>query len=392
MPSSAVIIPAAGSGTRMGLGHPKQYHLLAGVPILIHTIRAFVAVAAAASINRIVVVVPQGFLTETRQLLAEYNLTSDAIIITAGGRKRQDSVLAGIECLAEATDIVLVHDGARPLVRPDLIQRCLEGAWQHGAAIAAIPVKDTLKKAHPDHTIASTVDRRDLWQAQTPQAARLSLLRQDYAALEDREITDEAALLELAGIAVTLIEGSETNIKITRPDDLILAEKIMRPPSSPTMRIGHGYDAHRLVAGRDLVLAGVTVPHNLGLAGHSDADVVTHALCDAVLGALGAGDIGRHFPDSDQRFKDIYSITLLKQVMQLVADKDLVLSNGDITIICQAPKLAPHIDTMRRILATACRVGIEQINLKATTTEKMGFAGREEGIGCHAVVLLTKKE
>ena len=409
MPSAAVIIPAAGSGTRMGLGHPKQYHLLAGVPILIHTIRAFVtvaaaaipgshgirtslSVAAAASINRIVVVVPQDFLAETRQLLAEYNLTSTAITVTAGGRRRQDSVLAGIECLAEATELVLVHDGARPLVRPDLIQRCLEGAWQHGAAIAAIPVKDTLKKAHPDHTIAATVDRRDLWQAQTPQAARLSLLRQAYATLEDRDVTDEAALLEQAGIAVTLVEGSETNIKITRPDDLILAEKIMGPPSSPTMRIGHGYDAHRLVAGRNLVLAGVIVPHELGLAGHSDADVVTHALCDAVLGALGAGDIGRHFPDSDQRFKDICSITLLEQVMQLVADKGLTLSNGDITIICQAPKLAPHIDTMRRILSTACRVGIEQINLKATTTEKMGFAGREEGIGCHAVVLLTKKE
>ena len=387
MPSAAVIIPAAGSGTRMGLSQPKQYHHLAGAPILIHTIRAFVA--ASASINRIIVVVPQDFIAETRRLLTEYNLTSTAIIITGGGRRRQDSVLAGMECLPETTDIVLVHDGARPLVTPDLIQRCLEAAWQHGAAIAAIPVKDTLKKSNPDQTIAATIDRQGLWQAQTPQAIRLPLLKQAYAEFGDKEVTDEAALLELAGIAVTLIEGSETNIKITRPDDLILAEKIMmHTPSTPTMRIGHGYDAHRLVPDRNLVLAGVTIPYHLGLAGHSDADVVTHALCDAVLGALGAGDIGRHFPDSDQHFKDIYSITMLEQVMALAAGKGLAISNADITIICQTPKLAAHIDTMRQTLATACQVSAEQINVKATTTEKMGFTGREEGISCHAVVLL----
>jgi len=371
----------------MGLDQPKQYHHLAGAPILIHTIRAFVA--ASASINRIIVVVPQDFIAETHRLLTEYNLTSTAITITGGGRRRQDSVLAGMECLTDATEIVLIHDGARPLVTPDLIQRCLEAAWQHGAAIAAIPVKDTLKRSHPDQTIACTVDRQDLWQAQTPQAVRLSLLKQAYAVLGGREVTDEAALLELAGIAVTLIEGSETNIKITRPDDLILAEKSMTHlPSTPTIRIGHGYDAHRLVPDRNLVLAGVIIPHHLGLAGHSDADVVTHALCDAVLGALGAGDIGRHFPDSDQHFKNIYSITLLKQVIELAAGKGLAISNADITIICQAPKLAAHIDTMRQTLATACQVSAEQINLKATTTEKMGFTGREEGISCHAVVLL----
>ncbi|MBU0665672.1 MAG: 2-C-methyl-D-erythritol 4-phosphate cytidylyltransferase [Proteobacteria bacterium] len=389
MPSVAAIIPAAGSGTRMGLGHPKQYHCLAGTPILIHTIRAFVSVT---SVSRIIVVVPKDFIAETRQLLTEYKLTADTITVTAGGRRRQDSVLAGMECLTDATEVVLVHDGARPLVRPELIQRCLEAAWQHGAAIAAIPVKDTLKRAHPDGTIACTVDRHELWQAQTPQAVKFSLLKEAYARLDDKDVTDEAALLEQAGMAVTLIEGSETNIKITRPDDLILAEKIMHTPSSPSMRIGHGYDAHRLVTDRDLVLAGITVPHKLGLAGHSDADVVTHALCDAVLGALGAGDIGRHFPDSDQQFKDIFSITLLEQVMELAFQKGFTVSNADITVICQAPKLAPHIEGMRTTLAQACQVSSEQINLKATTTEKMGFTGREEGISCHAVVLLTTRQ
>ncbi len=370
----------------MGLDHPKQYHRLAGVPILIHTIQAFVTIP---SIDRIIVVVPKDFIAETSQLLTEYNLASADIIITAGGRRRQDSVLAGMEWLTDATEIVLVHDGARPLVTPDLIQRCLESAWQHGAAIAAIQVKDTLKRSRPDQTIAATVDRQGLWQAQTPQAARFSLLKQAYAAFNDQDVTDEAALLALAGIAVTLIEGSETNIKITRPLDLILAEKIMQSQPLPIIRIGHGYDAHRLVQDRELVLAGVTVPHTLGLAGHSDADVVTHALCDAVLGALGMGDIGRHFPDSDQRFKDIYSITLLEQVMALAAGKGFTISNADITIICQAPKLAPHMDAMRKTLATACQISTEQINLKATTTEKMGFTGRGEGVDCHAVVLLT---
>ncbi|MBV5305088.1 MAG: 2-C-methyl-D-erythritol 4-phosphate cytidylyltransferase [Desulfobulbaceae bacterium] len=385
MPSAAVIIPAAGSGTRMGLGHPKQYHHLAGVPILIHTIRAFVATP---SIQRIVVAVPPELIADSRRLLTEYHLNSDAITVTGGGQRRQDSVWAGLQCLNDDIDVVLVHDGARPLITPELIQRCLDAAWKHGAAIAAIPVKDTLKQSRSDQTIACTIDRKDLWQAQTPQAARFSLLKQAYETLADTDVTDEAALLELAGIAVTLIEGDETNIKITRPMDLILAEKIMQPSPPPTMRIGHGYDAHRLVPDRDLILAGVKIPHSLGLAGHSDADVITHALCDAVLGALAAGDIGRHFPDSDERFKDIYSISLLEQVMQFVFAKGLAIANADITVICQTPKLAPYMDLMQTTLSTACKVDRTQINIKATTTEKMGFTGREEGISCHAVILL----
>jgi len=369
----------------MGLGHPKQYHHLAGVPILIHTIRAFVATP---SIQRIVVAVPPELIADSLRLLTEYYLNSDAITVTGGGRRRQDSVWAGLQCLNDDIDVVLVHDGARPLITPELIQRCLEAAWEHGAAIAAIPVKDTLKQSRSDQTISCTIDRKDLWQAQTPQAAKFTLLKQAYATLADTDVTDEAALLELAGIAVTLIEGSETNIKITRPMDLILAEKIMRPSPPLTMRIGHGYDAHRLVPDRDLILAGVKIPHSLGLAGHSDADVITHALCDAVLGALAAGDIGRHFPDSDERFKDIYSISLLEQVMQFVFAKGLAIANADITVICQAPKLAPYMDLMQSTLSTACKIDRTQINIKATTTEKMGFTGREEGISCHAVILL----
>lgn len=388
--SAAAIIPAAGSGSRMGLGHPKQYHLLAGIPILVHTVRVF---AATPCINRIVVVVPADRVDSTLNLMEEHKLSGAHLQVVAGGKRRQDSVKAGLDSLSAGVDIVLVHDGARPLLAADLISRCCEAANQYGAAIAAVPVKDTLKKAGADGRILHTVDRRDLWQAQTPQASRLSLLLDAYDRVGNRDVTDEASLLELAGTDVHLVEGSETNIKITRPDDLILAEKIMQnnEPFSGTIRIGHGYDAHKFALDRALVLGGVTVPHEMGLAGHSDADVLTHALCDAILGALGAGDIGSHFPDSDQEFANIYSIRLLERVVDIAAQRGFVLSNADITVVCQKPKLAPFVAEMREILSRACGVAQGQVNVKATTTEKMGFTGRMEGISSHAVVLLTKK-
>ena len=389
MSSVAAIIPAAGSGSRMGLDHPKQYHLLAGTPILVHTVRLFVHSSV---IDQVVVVVPTDRVDSTTRLLQKYNLTGDAMQIIAGGRRRQDSVKAGLDALGAETDIVLVHDGARPLLSSDLIHKCCDAALRYGAAIAAVPVKDTLKKGTPDNRILHTVDREDLWQAQTPQAVRLSLLLDAYAIAGNRDVTDEASLLELSGVEVHLVEGSETNLKITRPEDLIIAEKIMQKNDSPSMRIGHGYDAHKFAKDRDLVLGGVTIPFEMGLAGHSDADVLTHALCDALLGALGAGDIGTHFPDSDQQYSNIYSIKLLQDVVSLTKKHGFSLSNADITVICQKPKLAPFIGKMKHILAAACAVSKEQINVKATTTEQMGFTGRMEGISCHAVVLLTKTE
>lgn len=388
MSSVVAIIPAAGSGSRMGLDHPKQYHFLAGAPILVHTVRVF---AGSSSVDRIVVVVPADRVQYTTDLLGKYHLLTDTLQVIAGGKRRQDSVKAGLDLLADDVQTVLVHDGARPLVTQQLIADCCEAVSRYGAAIAAVPVKDTLKKADGEQRIHSTIDRENLWQAQTPQAARFSLLLAAYEAAGERDVTDEASLLELAGTKVHLVEGSETNIKITRPDDLILAEKIMQQSNTPSMRIGHGYDAHQFADGRDLVLGGVTIAYEAGLAGHSDADVLTHALCDAILGALGAGDLGAHFPDSDTQFKDIYSIVLLKQVIQLAIERNYRLVNADITVVCQKPKLAPYIEKMQEILANACSVGNDQVNVKATTTEKMGFTGRREGISCHAVVLLTGK-
>lgn len=387
--SAAVIIPAAGSGSRMNLDHPKQFHILAGAPLLIHTLRAFMANP---HVKQFVVVVPEDRLDETWALLADYQIDRTNLVVTAGGQRRQDSVKAGLMLLDDSIDIVLVHDGARPLVNQDLISRCYHAAREHGAAIAAVPVKDTLKKVNSDLYITETIDRRELWQAQTPQAAQRHLLQKAYLESDGLDVTDESSLLEKAGIPVLLVVGSETNLKITRPEDLILAERIMQNIHPPRIRIGHGFDAHRFAPDRALVLGGVTIPHSLGLAGHSDADVVTHALCDAILGALGARDIGHHFPDSDKQFSGIYSILLLKKVIAHAEQQRFSLGNADITIVCQAPRLAPHIEAMRETLAKACGTGSQFVNIKATTTEKMGFTGREEGISCHAVVLLESRQ
>jgi len=390
---TAAIIPAAGIGTRMNLDHPKQFHQLGDAPILVHTIRAFLQNS---HIDQIVVAVPPDCIEQTQVMLTSHIGQYNEIKIVPGGKRRQDSVQAGLNSLDEKIEIVLVHDGARPLVSQAIIDRCYATAVSDGAAIAAVPVKDTLKKGDNSSKVIDTIERKNLWHAQTPQAARRELLIKGFKMLDGNNVTDESSLLELAGIPVTLVEGSETNIKITRPDDLHLAETIMLSRTENELRIGHGFDAHRLAKNRKLVIGGITIPHQQGLAGHSDADVLTHALCDAVLGALGEGDIGHHFPDSDGQFSNIYSINLLERVMALAASHSRSIVNADITIVCEAPKLAPYLGAMKELLAKVCAVKTASINIKATTTEKMGYTGREEGISCHAVVLLrrtlTKRE
>ena len=259
----------------------------------------------------------------TQALLTHYQLADHCTVVN-GGKLRQDSVRIGLAQVADDSPLVAVHDGARPLITPEDIQRCLDAAATHGAAIMAVPVKDTLKAVAADSTIRHTVERESLWQAQTPQVVRTDLLKEAFAKADQDGFvgTDEASLLEHGGWPVVVVEGSETNLKITRPDDLLMAEALlMQQQPSPQMRIGHGFDAHRLVAGRPLILGGMEIPHELGLLGHSDADVLTHALCDAILGAIGAGDIGRHFPDSDPQYKGISSIKLLAHVIGLAAAK-----------------------------------------------------------------------
>ncbi|MDR9500289.1 MAG: 2-C-methyl-D-erythritol 4-phosphate cytidylyltransferase [Desulfurivibrionaceae bacterium] len=387
------IIPAGGLGSRMGLALPKQYCELLGVPLLVHTLRAFEATPA---IDGVIVVVPGAHLQATRALVAEHGLRKVRQVVAGGGR-RQDSVASGLAVLPAGTEFIVVHDGARPLVTPELISRCLQVAREQGAALAALAVKDTLKDVEVSGVIRSTVDRSALWQAQTPQVMRPEVLRRAMALVGPDFIgTDEAAFLEAVGEKMVVVEGSERNIKITRPEDLQLAAALLQTDQNmDTMdhknkreRIGHGYDAHALVAGRDLVLGGVVIAHERGLLGHSDADVLTHALCDAILGALGLGDIGRHFPDSEPAYAGISSLRLLEEVMALARGKGYRLGNADITVIAQQPKLAPHWAAMQENLGQICQVAASQLNLKGTTTEKMGFAGRGEGIAAHAVVLM----
>ena len=383
-PRAAAIIPAAGSGTRMNTASPKQYLELAGTPVLVHTVLPF---TRCPFIDQIIVAVPADKVEQTRDLIGPHLPEKPAVRVIAGGIRRQDSVLAGLQAIQDDIEIVLVHDGVRPLVTEDLIESCYEQAAQSGAAIAAVEVKDTLKRGDAENRIAATVDRSGLWQAQTPQAARRELLQQGFAAAGGRDVTDEAGLLELAGIPVAIVKGAETNLKITRPEDLELARTIMNA-RKPALRIGHGFDAHRFGEDRKLVLGGVEIDYHLGLLGHSDADVVAHALGDAILGAAGAGDLGRHFPDSSDEYKDISSLILLDRIMAVVQADGLALGNCDITVVCQEPRLGPHFETMRQTLAKHCLCSPEQINIKATTTEKMGYTGRLEGISCHAVVIL----
>jgi len=384
---AAAIIAAAGSGTRMGGDVPKQFITLRGTPILALTVAHFLQVDA---LRTVLVVVPAEHREAAALLLRDFLPagSEDRILLVNGGATRQESVRAGLQALPLRTATVLVHDGARPFVTSAIIERCLRATEQNGAAIAAVRVRDTLKQASADQLVRITIDRRGLWQAQTPQGARVELLRQAYALADQDGFqgTDEASLMEHAGIPVAIVEGSERNFKITRPDDLALAAGLTQ--ETQMLKIGHGFDAHRLVRGRPLILGGVHIPFELGLDGHSDADTLIHAFLDALLGAMGEGDIGRHFPDSDQRYKNISSLNLLADVVGLLQEKNLGLSNADITVICQRPKLAPYIGAMRENLARACAVSAAALNIKATTTEQMGFTGRGEGIAAHAVVLL----
>jgi len=375
----------------MGGVTPKQFRRLRAKPILVRTVEAF---RRSGCFQAIVLTIPAAHIPEASKLLAEHGLAG-ACHVVQGGETRQDSVRAGLAALDSAIEVVLVHDGVRPLVGQALIADCLAAVRVHGAAIAAIPVKDTIKEADGP-VIAKTVDRNRLWRAQTPQGARVELLRQAYLSADRDHFTgtDEASLLERIGCPVAIVEGSESNIKITLPEDIAMAEALLasQDPAPPAaVRIGHGYDAHRLVPGRALILGGVVIPHSVGLLGHSDADVLTHALCDALLGAIGAGDLGRHFPDSDPQYKGIDSLRLLAQVVALAAERGFVLANADITVVAQRPKLAPHLPQMQKNLAGVCQVSSTAINIKATTTETMGFTGREEGMACHAVVLLAPR-
>ncbi len=384
---AGVILPAAGFGTRMESDQPKQFLELAGEPILIRTVKVFLK---SPQVHCIALAVAADHHDQVEALLEQYLSPEkiDKILLARGGATRQQSVQSGLNTLPDDIELVLVHDGARPLITTDLIEDCLEGVREHGAVIAAIPVNDTLKQVDKHDTIVHTIDRTGIYRAQTPQGAQRHLLEQAYHVAERDGFTgtDEASLLEHAAIPVAIVSGEEQNMKITRPGDLKIARSLLG--EQPMIRIGHGFDAHRLVRDRPLILGGATIDFSMGLLGHSDADVLTHALIDAILGALGEGDIGRHFPDSDDLYKGINSLKLLEHAFGLAEKRGCSMGNADLTLVCQRPKLAPYLEQMRHNLAGACNTPVTTINIKATTTEEMGYTGRGEGISAHAVVLL----
>ncbi len=394
--NAGVIIPAAGTGSRMAAKQPKQFLQLAGIPVLIHTIFAFLKVK---EIAWLIVVIDREQKQLVQQLLVSHLPLKEQnrIIITSGGVSRQLSVRAGLRAMPEEVEIILVHDGARPLVSSVLIKKIIEETRCRGAVITAIEVQDTLKMVDKQ-IIKATVDRRCLFRAQTPQAGRRHLFEEAFHKAEEDNFTgtDEASLFEHADIPVFIVTGEEQNLKITRPDDLELAAHILagrktKKGQKRKMRIGHGFDAHRLVQDRKLILGGEEIEFHLGLAGHSDADVLSHALMDAILGAMGEGDIGCHFSDSDKQYQGADSLQLLARVIKLGKQKEIYLNNADLTIICQRPKLAPYLQKMTVNLAKICKTSPDNINIKATTTEEMGYTGRGEGISCHAVVLMEHK-
>ncbi|MCR0985475.1 bifunctional 2-C-methyl-D-erythritol 4-phosphate cytidylyltransferase/2-C-methyl-D-erythritol 2,4-cyclodiphosphate synthase [Roseomonas populi] len=372
----AALLMAAGRGERLGATDSKQFLPLLGRPVLRHAAEALLRDGAVDVIQPVCAEAERG---RVDSILAGL----PARPAVAGGATRQASVHAGLEALAEeAPGLVLVHDAARPVVPAGTVAAVVAALAEAEGAIPAQPVADTLKLAEGG-AIARTVPREGLHRAQTPQGFRFPLLLALHRAAPEGA-TDDASLLEAAGHAVRLVPGSEDNVKITYPGDLERVEAAMLPRFLP--RVGTGFDVHRLVEGRKLFLCGVEVPHSMGLDGHSDADVGLHALCDAIYGALAEGDIGRHFPPSQMQWKDADSTQFLIHAAGRIAARGGVLANADVTLICERPKITPHAAAMIAKVAELLGVPEDRVSVKATTTERLGFPGREEGIAAQAAV------
>ncbi len=383
---TVAIIPAGGAGKRLGLEVAKQYLLLDSLPVLVHTLRVF---QMTEMVSAVVLVVPkEDEASVQKQIVEKYGLTK-VISIVAGGRERQDSVRNGLQAVPGTCDVVIVHDGVRPFVTPDMVRRVVAAAAEYGAASIGVPAKDTIKETTVENIVTTTLPRQNLWQTQTPQAFRYDVLCRAYAEAQRDHFygTDDASLVERTGVKVRMVNGSHENIKITTPEDLLMAEALMvnKRKEKMTVRSGLGYDSHRLSPDRKLILGGVEIPFDRGLQGHSDADVVLSRVCDALLGMAGAGDIGRHFPDTDEAYKNISSLILLEKVSEVIRAKGLNINNVDITIMMEKPKLAPYAGAMASNIAGTLHIPEPAVNIKAKTNEGMGFVGREEGVAVLAI-------
>jgi 2-C-methyl-D-erythritol 4-phosphate cytidylyltransferase/2-C-methyl-D-erythritol 2,4-cyclodiphosphate synthase len=374
------ILAAGGSGVRAGTA--KQWLVLGGETVLRRAARGL---AACPAVDELVAVIPAG---EEGRAAGELAGLGKPARVASGGPTRAESVRNGLAA-ASGSAIVLIHDAARPFASVDLASRVAEAAARDGAALAAVPVTDTVKRGTGGDvpTVAETLDRRALWLAQTPQGFRRDLLLRAYeaAGAAASAATDECALVERLGAPVTLVPGEPGNFKITGPEDVERARAALEAP----VAMGVGYDTHRFAAGRRLVLGGVEFEGD-GLLGHSDADVCAHAVGDAILGAAGLGDLGRHFPDTDPRWRGVSSLLLLREIARKAAERGWRVGNCDVTLAAKRPKIAPRAEEMRAQLAEALGIAAAQVNVKATTGEGMGFVGREEGIAAYAVALLVR--
>lgn len=381
---------AAGSGKRMGGGIAKQYRQLAGKEVLNHSLSAF---AYHPFVDDIFLVVKQMDVKDCWERVSTWGISKVKKVLP-GGKERQDSVSLALRSLMEEAippDLILIHDGARPFVDDDLITRIIQATLDNGAAVPGIGVRDTIKSVE-DNFISETMERSKCYSIQTPQGFKAQLLVQAYERSERDGFygTDDASLVERMGHKVFIVEGSEKNIKITTELDMRMGEIIMdnrEEESDASMRIGIGFDVHAFEADRKLILGGVAIPFGKGLSGHSDADVLTHALMDALLGACGFPDIGELFPDTEKSYKDISSIILLQRAVEMVSKKGWKIVNADIILIAEEPKIRPYKEEMIGRLSKALTISGNRINIKGTTTEKLGFCGRGEGIAAQAVVL-----
>jgi len=375
----AVVVVAAGSGSRMGGTLPKQYCNLAGETVLARAISCFADHPRVGSIQPVISANAFALFNDASGSLSGLDRLRQPV---TGGATRQASVLAGLEALSdEKPGIVLITDAARPFVTAEQIDRLLD-ALDAGerAVIPAVPVVDTLKKADANRMIVSTVPRNDLHRVQTPQAFHFATILDAHRSLAENDFTDDAAVAEASGIAVRLVDGDPRNVKLTHPEDFLMAEATMQTP-----RTGTGFDVHRLISGDGIMLCGVFINCDKRLSGHSDADVGLHALTDALLGAIGEGDIGDHFPPGDPQWKGAESAQFLSHAASLVSGKGGRITHVDVTLICERPKIGPHKPEMKQRIAEILGIDCDRVSVKATTTEKLGFTGRGEGIAAQAV-------
>ena len=377
MTHCVALIVSAGRGRRIGGDVPKQYRELAGVPILRRTLNA---VLNHPSVDAARVVIHP----DDEDLYHTATVGLDILPPVFGGAERQDSVRLGLESLADLSPkLVLIHDSARPFADPTVFDRVIDAISITNGVIPAVPVADTLKRAEKNR-ITDTVDRADLWRAQTPQGFPFAKILAAHRSAKGQTLTDDAMVAEAAGLAVNIVPGAEANVKITTEEDLMRAEQSLGTTSGET-RIGIGYDVHKFTNGDHVTICGVDIPHSHSLEGHSDADVGLHAMTDAILGAVGAGDIGTYFPPNDPQWKGAASDIFLRHAVEKVRDMGGALQNLDITIICEAPKIVPNREAMTKRVAEITGLSSDRINIKGKTTEKLGFTGRREGIAAEAV-------